>query len=308
LKYSWLLGLILILALTACSSGIPVNQEVPTISSSPDSSTPKFPPDPADYTPGHEPVQTIELGSPTATKEETPCLDKVGLIQPFSIPVSGTQDEISGRIYTPPCYGTDLDQNYPTLYLLHGATESDQQWEDLGVDELVDTLISRDDLPPLIIIMPREDSWIPLPENLFGDHLVIDLIPWVDTHYRTLVDREYRAIGGLSRGGNWAVRIGIMNWDLFEAIGAHSAPLFYGDLDRIPGWIEAIPESKIPRLYLDIGGDDTDWEDAAAFESLLVELSVPHSWHQFPGMHEESYWHAHLDEYLLWYSSGWRAE
>ena len=147
-----------------------------------------------------------------------------------------------------------------------------------------------------------------VPENLFGDHLVNDLIPWVDAHYRTLVDREYRAIGGLSRGGNWAVRIGIMNWDLFEAIGAHSAPLFYGDLDRIPGWIEAIPESKIPRLYLDIGGDDTDWEDAAAFESLLVELSVPHSWHQFPGMHEESYWHAHLDEYLLWYSSGWGAE
>ena len=308
MKYSWLLGLILILALTACVSGMPANQEVPTISSSPDSSTPEFSPDPADYPPDHDPVQTIELVSPIATKEETPCLDKVGLIQPFSISVSGTQDEISGRVYTPPCYGTDLDQNYPTLYLLHGATESDQQWEDLGVDELVDTLISRDDLPPLIIIMPREDSWIPLPENLFGDHLVNDLIPWVDAHYRTLVDREYRAIGGLSRGGNWAVRIGIMNWDLFEAIGAHSAPLFYGDLDRIPGWIEAIPESKIPRLYLDIGGDDTDWEDAAAFESLLVELSVPHSWHQFPGMHEESYWHAHLDEYLLWYSSGWRAE
>ena len=308
MKYSWFLGLILILALTACGSDLPASQEVPTISSSPDSSTPEFSPDPADYTPDHDPVQTIELVSPIATKEETPCLDKVGLIQLFSIPVSGTQDDISGRIYTPPCYGTYLDQNYPTLYLLHGATESDQQWEDLGVDELVDTLISRDDLPPLIIIMPREDSWIPLPENLFGDHLVNDLIPWVDAHYRTLMDREYRAIGGLSRGGNWAVRIGIMNWDLFEAIGAHSAPLFYGDLDRIPGWIEAIPESKIPRLYLDIGGDDTDWEDAAAFESLLVELSVPHSWHQFPGMHEESYWHAHLDEYLLWYSSGWRAE
>jgi len=308
LKYSWLLGLILILALTACGSGVPTNQVVPSISSSPDSSTLEISPDPSDTTPDPDPMQTIELVSPTAAAEETSCLDEAGLIQLFSIPVSRTQDEISGRIYTPPCYGADLDQNYPTLYLLHGATETDQQWENLGIDELADTLISRDDLPPLIIIMPREDSWIPLPENLFGDHLVNDLIPWVDAHYRTLVDREYRAIGGLSRGGNWAVRIGIMNWDLFEAIGAHSAPLFYGDLERIPGWIEAIPESKIPRLYLDIGGDDTDWEDAAAFESLLVELSVPHSWHQFLGMHEESYWHAHLDEYLLWYSSGWRAE
>ena len=308
MKYSWFLGLILILALTACGSDLPANQVVPSISSSPDSSTPLFSPDPADNTPDHDPVQTIELIKPTTATEETPCLDEVGLIQPFSIHVSRTQDEISGRIYTPPCYGTDLDQNYPTLYLLHGATETDQQWDVLGVDELVDTLISHDDFPPLIMIMPREDSWIPLPENQFGDHLVKDLIPWVDTHYRTLADRDYRAIGGLSRGGNWAVRIGLMNWALFEAVGAHSAPLFYGDLERTPGWIEAIPESKIPRIYLDVGQDDSDWADAAAFENLLVELSVPHSWHQFPGMHEESYWQAHLDEYLLWYSSGWGAE
>jgi len=305
LKYSWLLGLILILALTACGSGVPTNQVVPSISSSPDSSTLEISPDPSDNTPDPDPVQTIELVSPTDAAEKIPCLDEAGLIQPFSIPVSRTQDEISGRIYTPPCYGADLDQNYPTLYLLHGATETDQQWEELGIDKLVDTLISHDDLLPLIIIMPREDSWIPLPENQFGDHLVKDLIPWVDAHYRTLAEREYRAIGGLSRGGNWAVRIGLMHWALFEAVGAHSAPLFYGDLDRIPNWIEAIPESKIPRLYLDIGQDDTDREDAAAFENLLVELSIPHSWYQFTGMHEESYWHAHLDKYLLWYSSGW---
>jgi len=277
LKYSWLLGLILILVLTACGSGVPTNQVVPSISSSPDSSTLEISPDPSDTTP--DPVQTIELVIPTAAAEETSCLDEAGLIQLFSIP-----------------------------YLLHGATETDQQWENLGIDELADALISRDDLPPLIIIMPREDSWIPLPENQFGDHLVKDLIPWVDAHYRTLAGREYRAIGGLSRGGNWAVRIGLMHWALFEAVGAHSAPLFYGDLDRIPNWIEAIPESKTPRLYLDIGQDDTDREDAAAFENLLVELSIPHSWHQFPGMHEESYWHGHLDKYLLWYSSGWGAE
>ncbi len=308
MKYSWLLGLILILALTACGSGLPANQEVPSISSGPDSSTPEIQLNPADNTPDHDPVQTIELISPTAAKEETPCLDEVGLIQLFSIPISETQDEMSGRVYTPPCYGVDLDQNYPTLYLLHGATETDQQWEELGVNVLVDTLISLEYIPPLIIIMPREDSWIPLPENLFGDHLVKDLIPWVDAHYRTLASGEYRAIGGLSRGGNWAVRIGFLNGDLFKAVGAHSAPLFYGDLERIPGWIEAIPESKVPRIYLDIGQDDTDWADAVAFEKLLAELGIPHSWYQFPGMHEESYWHAHLDEYLLWYSSGWGAE
>lgn len=80
MKYSWFLGLILTLALTACGSDLPASQVVPSISSSPDSSTPLFSPDPADNTPDHDPVQTIELIKPTTATEETPCLDEVGLI------------------------------------------------------------------------------------------------------------------------------------------------------------------------------------------------------------------------------------
>jgi len=309
LKLSWFLGLVLILTLPACGGGVPTIQDaIVTSSPAEESSIPTtLPAVSADNTPVQNPTSRLEPLSGTSPAVD-PCLEEMGSIQFYSFPVHRTQDEISGRIYTPPCYDVNLGQKYPTLYLLHGATETDSQWVDLGIDEQANVLINKGEIPPLIIIMPEENSWIPLPENPFGEHLVKDLIPWVDTHFQTRVGRENRAIGGLSRGGNWAVRIGFLNWGLFNSVGVHSSPLFYGDLERIPGWFEGIPQSKIPRIYLDVGGDDTNIENAADLEILLSDLGIPHAWHQYPGLHEESYWKAHLGEYLLWYSSGWWSE
>jgi enterochelin esterase-like enzyme len=229
-------------------------------------------------------------------------------MQIFTVTNPWTEEDISGRVYTPPCYGEDPDQEYPTLYLLHGAIATDQQWDELGIDEAADQLIARGDIPPLLIILPKEDTWISLPENPFGNQIVTDLVPWVDTHYQTAADRQYRAIGGLSRGGNWAVRIGFLHWALFGTIGAHSTPLFFGDLDRLPNWFEGIPPSKIPRIYLDIGKDDNNREDATAFAAKLSTLGIPHTWQVSPGLHDESYWGSHLEEYLLWYSAEWDSE
>jgi len=306
LKSDLIPGLLLILTLTACS-GLDVVQESPSIppiaSESPVIKvlTPKATEDSPQNNLTRTPDPTI-ISTPEV---DDSCRNEIGLVQPFKILNARTGEEITGRIYTPPCYRAGLEQEYPTLYLLHGDTASDQQWDDLGIDELADTLIARGDIPPLIIIMPKEDTWISLPENPFGDQVVIDLIPWVDKNYQTATDRKYRAIGGVSRGGNWAVRIGFLHWGLFGSVGAHSTPLFFGDLNRLPGWFEIIPASKIPRIYLDIGQDDNDQEDAMAFEMKLSDLEIPHTWRLFPGLHEESYWKAHLEEYLLWYSTGW---
>jgi enterochelin esterase-like enzyme len=244
--------------------------------------------------------------SPTPSLTPYMCRDKAGSVEPFSI--IRREQELTGRIYTPPCYGDDPDREYPVLVLLHGATADDAQWEDLGIITLADELQTSGRIPPLIIVLPKEKSWIPLPDNTFGEQLIKDLIPWLDSEYQTRAAREYRAIGGLSRGGNWAVRLGFLHWGMFGSIGAHSTPLFRGDLERIPGWQEAIPESKVPRIYIDIGRDDTNLPDTTDFEEMLLFHEIPHSWHLFPGTHDDIYWREHMQEYLLWYSSGWGEE
>ena len=300
MKSTWILGIVTVLVLSACN--IESTSEVPvsTITASPEvtvssiqvaeSSTP-------DLSHTSEPSLTPDVSS-------QPCSVKHGKVDIFSI--SKRDQVITGQIYTPPCYQEYSDQEYPSLYLLHGATETDQQWEELGVFNIADELIFSGEIPPLIIILPKEKSWISLPDNPFGNQLIKDLLPWVDAEYRTSTTREDRAIGGLSRGGNWAVRLGLLYWGQFGSIGAHSTPLFVGDLELLPGWIETIPASKFPRIYLDIGRDDNDLSKASAFEEELIKLEIPHSWHLFPGTHNESYWQEHIKEYLLWYGSGWR--
>jgi enterochelin esterase-like enzyme len=244
------------------------------------------------------------LSSPSPDGTDVPvCRESAGIVDSYQIPWEG--ESLTGRIYTPPCYQSNLDQNYPVVYLLHGATKTDQQWDSLGVDEVADQLIARGQIPPLLIVMPQENTWISLPENPFGDQLVQGVLPWVDRHYRTIPDRQHRAVGGLSRGGNWAVRLGLLHWGLFGSLGGHSTPLFFGDLNRVPGWLEEIPADNLPRIYLDIGEDDNQLDEARAFRDLLVNEDLQPEWHLSPGLHNQEYWESHLQDYLLWYSSGW---
>ncbi len=133
-----------------------------------------------------------------------------------------------------------------------------------------------------------------------------ELIPWIDAHYRTVPNRASRAIGGLSWGGNWAVRLGLSHWRLFGAIGAHSASTFDIDgPDRIRVWLEAIPRQDLPRLYLDAGTSDDLLSAIMEVENALNAAAVPHEWHLYPGYHEEAYWSAHVEEYIRWYAQEW---
>jgi enterochelin esterase-like enzyme len=211
------------------------------------------------------------------------------------------------RIYLPPCYDEQPKRHYPVLYLIHGQGFTDDQWERLGVPQTADALISSGEIPPFLVVMPRDQVWTQPSVDKFGQALVEALIPWVDGHYRTFPERGQRAIGGLSRGAAWAVHLGLSHWELFGAIGAHSLPVFWEDVPDVQGWIDQIPINSFPRLYLDIGDRDRPevLESAAWFEKLLIEMDIPHEWHLFSGEHDEAYWKSHVEQYIRWYSAGW---
>jgi enterochelin esterase-like enzyme len=211
------------------------------------------------------------------------------------------------RIYLPPCYDEQSERGYPVLYLIHGKGYSDDQWIRLGVPEICDALFANGDVAPFMIVMPRDQVWKRPSADKFGQALVEELFPWVEAQYRTLPGRKYHAIGGISRGAAWAVHLGLIRWDLFGTIGAHSLPVFLEDVPAIQGWIDQIPIESFPRLYLDIGDHDSQVvsESAIWFEELLTEKGIPHEWHLFPGEHDETYWHSHVEQYLRWYAAEW---
>jgi enterochelin esterase-like enzyme len=293
-------ALILLVVLTSCSAPTAVPIYIPGTA---ESSLPTE----SQELPTQELQPTQEQATPTP-KESTPeevvgsCSERTGNLQPYEIPWG--DETLFGSVYTPPCY-MESDLRYPVLYLLHGSTETEQQWVDLGLIEAADELIRRGEIAPLLIVLPREDTWIRMAENYFGDNLIQAVIPWIDSNYQTLEDRQYRAIGGVSRGGNWAIRLGLLNWETFGSLGAHSAPLFYLDLYRVPVWLEEIPRGKMPRIYQDISEGDPNLAEAESLHEILRKAGISHDWHLFPGLHNDTYWNSHLEDYLLWYSAGW---
>jgi len=259
-------------------------------------------------TPPSAPTQTVST-TPTSTHTPTPliCRDESGRIVNQQIETGLLSAPLVFRIYLPPCYDQQREREYPVLYMLHGQTYTEEQWDRLGIDETTNTLITSEQIPPLIIVMPREeDDHKPPPDNPYGEALANVLIPYIDQTYRTQEERTYRAIGGLSRGGNWAVHLGLSHWKEFGAIGAHSTPSFVTDgPPRIREYLQAIPKNKLPRIYMDAGEDDGWIYYTFKLEAVLTAENIPHEWYLFQGTHNEEYWSAHLEDYLRWYAQGW---
>jgi enterochelin esterase-like enzyme len=242
---------------------------------------------------------------PTESVTATPpaCLNQPGRIEQGSLETTKPPQEYI--IYLPPCYDERPEQRYPVLYLLHGQTYTDDQWVRLGAVQVADRLFISGEAQPFIIVFPDDRYWNLQSGPGFGDRLVEALIPYIDEQYRTIADRDNRAIGGLSRGAGWALRLGLQRWDLFGILGLHSLAVFSDDRPFLAELLEPIPPEYWPRISLDMGDNDQELGFNTQFEGLLTEMGIPHEWRLYAGAHDERYWSEHVEEYLRWYAQGW---
>jgi enterochelin esterase-like enzyme len=209
-------------------------------------------------------------------------------------------------VYTPPCYGFDPGQTYPVLYLLHGQAMDDTYWPSLGVPEIADELIVEEGVPPFLMVMPREvQDRVPVLESGFPDSVMTELIPWVEQTYSVCTSRECRAIGGISRGGGWAMTLAFEYIDDFSSVGAHSMGSMPGNGTRMRNLVETRGVTVFPRIYIDRGESDFLAEDIDKFEAELDLYGIPHEFTISPGAHNTSYWREHVEQYLRWYAEGW---
>ena len=144
-------------------------------------------------------------------------------------------------VYTPPGYDdkANFKTRYPVVYLQHGSGEDETVWFEMGRTNLVlDNLLAAGKVKPMIVV--SETSIIanaggrgaaPTPGGrgagfgggpgggAYGQLMTNELIPWVDSHFRTLADRDHRAMGGLSMGGGITAAVTMVNLDKFSYIG-----------------------------------------------------------------------------------------
>ena len=129
-------------------------------------------------------------------------------------------------VYTPAGYEKDVAKRYPVLYLQHGSFEDETGWSAQGKAGLIlDNLIAAKKAVPMIIVMDNGYAYKPQdntgdknarPASVFEEVMIREIIPMIDTKFRTIADREHRAIAGLSMGANQTMRIIMNNLDKFS--------------------------------------------------------------------------------------------
>jgi enterochelin esterase-like enzyme len=150
-------------------------------------------------------------------------------------------------VYTPPGYDKDSRARFPVLYLQHGAGENETGWSRQGrANFILDNLIAAKAAVPMIVVMDHGYATPRTPPSgeaaasgrgagvlapsAFERVVVDDLIPAIDTRYRTRADREHRAMAGLSMGSGQALQIALRNLDTFSWLGLFSGAAPSGDL------------------------------------------------------------------------------
>jgi enterochelin esterase-like enzyme len=238
---------------------------------------------------------------PTRTPAPTPCAEPHGTVSAISVPSDVLNYPIDAQLYLPPCYAVS-GVAYPVLYLIHGLGFTNTQWVKLGAPLQADALSAAGEIAPLIIVMPSERK-----DVRFDPAFVVDLVPYIDANYRTLADHRYRAIGGLSRGGGWAVHLGLRYPQLFGRIGAHSPAVFFGDENNVLAYARGVDKTgPVPALYIDIGDQDPNRQSAVWLNQVATWFSFGQTFLVQPGNHTEAYWSAHLPDYLRFYAAAWR--
>lgn len=298
-----LLTLFVSLAITACVPTAAPNSATTLLIPEPSLTITHIPVTPApSLTPSVTPTMTI---TPTVTP--LTCWNESGRDETGEIETELLSKPLEYLVHLPPCYDEQSERRYPVLYLIHGQSYDQFQWQRLGASKAMDKLSASGEIAPFIIIMPRDRLWLPPNIDLFGQAVVEELLPYIDNQYRTQPEREFRAIGGLSRGAGWSVHLGITEWEMFGALGAHSLAAFDIDASYLRLWMREIPAESLPRIYADIGDKDRPniMRSALWFEQMLADENIPHVWNLYQGYHAEEYWSAHIEEYIRWYAEEW---
>lgn len=148
-------------------------------------------------------------------------------------------------VYTPAEYEKYPKKRYPVLYLQHGMGEDETGWSTQGrMNHILDNLIASGQCVPMLVVMDSGDVEAPfrprpgknvneeraLYGSTFYDVILKDLIPMIDSVFRTKTDREHRAMAGLSWGGYQTFNTALPHLDKFSYIGSFSGAIFGLDL------------------------------------------------------------------------------
>ena len=225
-------------------------------------------------------------------------------------------------VYTPAGYEDSGSRRYPVLYLLHGMGGDEDAWMILGrATQILDNLIAAGKAVPMIVVMPNGNAALPSapgegpdglyqpitrpPKSMEGSYEAsfLEIVRFVDSHYRTVRKAECRAVAGLSMGGFHSFHISKQYPDTFGYVGLFSAAVrqledgtgVYADFDRK---IARQFADGVELYYIAIGKDDFLYEENVRLRSYLDSHGYPYEYHESDGGHIWRNWRIYLTDFL----------
>jgi enterochelin esterase-like enzyme len=213
-----------------------------------------------------------------------------------TIPSTIYRKPVAVNVYLPPCYAAEQSSSYPVIYLLHGGGDDETQWPDLNVQNAASALIDRGETP-FVVVMPGAAYYATLD---YGTFVLKELLPGIEAQYRVKTSRLGRAIGGLSLGGYWALRIAFLHPDQFAVVGGYSPVVDLGQLNDPLSLARRVDIQTLRDLSidLDVGKQDSLAYDTTQLAQALRARGLTVALTTAPGGHKREYWRAHTYEYF----------
>lgn len=217
-------------------------------------------------------------------------------------------------VYTPAEYNENIKNRYPVLYLQHGSFEDETGWSSQGKANLIlDNLIASKKATPMIIVMDNGYAYKPQQNNspqesVFEEVVINEIIPMIDAKFRTIANKEHRAIAGLSMGANQTMRIMMNNLNTFSYYGGFSGTSNYPSADPID--VATFLDGKykdgksvnaqIKLFWIGLGTKEPSPfpGSVGAFRTMLEKQGIKYTYYESPGTaHEWLTWRRCLNQF-----------
>jgi para-nitrobenzyl esterase len=223
-------------------------------------------------------------------------------------------------VYTPPDYDSNMSAHYPVLYLQHGSGEDETGWTFQGHANLIlDNLIAENKAVPMIVVM--DNGYASAPAGPFGpppgagagfstfeDVMIKEVIPMIDSSFRTIPDRDHRAVAGLSMGANQALHLATDHLETFANMAGFSGTmngLSAEPLDPATAFNGIFKDGaafneKVKLLWLGMGTEEPSFFHGSigAFRTMLDKAGIKYVYFSSPGTaHEWLTWRRDLNDF-----------
>ncbi|KMT63828.1 alpha/beta hydrolase [Catenovulum maritimum] len=256
----------------------------------------------------------LEVSNP----EYTPCNNQI-----VTVHSSNLQGRHDINIYNVDALGKDL----PVIILLHGVYGNSWVWSHLGgIESAYQKVKASLSIPEFILAMPSDgglfdgSGYLPtLKHGNYESWIMEDVIQAVQQTVESVTTHSALYISGLSMGGYGALRLGAKHADKFKGISAHSAITQITELNQfvdtplseyeceqeneadILYWMQK-NKDILPEIRFDCGTEDELYSGNLAFTQCLTSANIPHQFYSFPGGHEWSYWHNHVQKTIQFFA------